>query len=213
MNRTVVALVALSPLLASAQAQDTGTVDVYFQPVRVEGRLEGCSLVFTAMERDNAYLKNEKIVMNGSFVVRTMNRTNLFFTGKLGTRRIGDMAKWDEPHYFYFATTKGTTAGVAQIHASDTPGYKLLLAPALSQPVTTLLMEIIDEGRFTVGFNRKSGGQDVFTTIKINTSLKRDAAGNASIVENEETLPAFASCISDLMTSVKEQLERSPKGR
>jgi hypothetical protein len=213
MKHLLAALALALPFSSQAQDFDTGTVDVYFQQVLVAGQLEGCSLVFTALERDNAYLKNEQVILNGSFVVRTM-KGGLYFTGKLGTRPLADPQKWAAPEHFYFATTNGTTAGKARIFPADTPGYRLLMASALEEPVSTFLMELMDEQAFLVGFNRKPGGQDVYTRVKLNVSLKRDASGNARQAQNDETPREFAGCMQRLLSSFKSKVgSGAPLGR
>jgi hypothetical protein len=192
---------ALFPCLAFGQALDNGTVDVYFQQISSAGRLEGCSLVFTALEADTAYLRGKQIIMNGSLAVRTLSPSSLFFTGKLGTRPFDQSTKWQEPEHFYFSTANGSTAGTAKVAASDTKGYRLLIAQ-MDEPVMTVIREMVETREFTVGFNRKPGGQDVYTTIKIATSLRKDATGVPQKVFTDETAKSFAGCLSRLADSL-----------
>lgn len=193
--------VFLAPVLVAAQSPDNGTVNVYFQQISAAGQLEGCSLVFTALEADYVYLRGQQIVVNGSIAIQTLSG-DLLLTGKLGTRRFLDLGKWEAPEYFYFASANGTTAGKAKVMAAETAGYKLLLSRATEEPILGFVKDLVSAQEFTVGFNRVPQGQDVYTTIKMNVALKRDAAGNAQRVESNDTAQSFLSCVSKLTTSL-----------
>ena len=54
--------------LANAQEDDSivGAHSVVFQPVQVGGELRGCTLVYSAVQRDNAYLDGSPVVIIGT---------------------------------------------------------------------------------------------------------------------------------------------------
>jgi hypothetical protein len=189
-------LLACAPL----QAQDIpdGTVDVYFQQLSSDGKLDGCSLVFTSLIRDYATQRGAQIIVNGSIAIRKLGPEQLMFTGKLGTRPFLAQNEWQAPAHFFFATSNRSTAGRAKIAASDTPGYKLLLAP-IDAELIGFLEELGKSGQFTAGFNRRAGGQDVATPIKLNVSLKKDANGNAVKVLDDATQADFFGCVAKLV--------------
>lgn len=54
------------------------------------------------------------------------------------------------------------------------------------------------------------GGQDVLTTIKMNVSLKKDAQGNARLVQNGETPRAYADCIGRLFALAESRISGKP---
>lgn len=60
------------------------------------------------------------------------------------------------------------------------------------------LEELGKTGQFTAGFNRRAGGMDVTTNIKLNVSLKQDEKGNAARVLNEGTRAEFFECLEKL---------------
>jgi hypothetical protein len=209
MKRLALALLLPTATLAGAQPLDDGTIDVYFQQISRQGMLEGCSLVFTALARDHAYLRGAQVVMNGSIAVRTLGNNDLLFTGKLGTRRWqgdGPSKEWEAPAHFHFATKNGSTAEHAKITQAETPGYKLLIARATEDGVFTLVKEMTATGEFTVGFNRKPDGQDVYSPIKINVALTRDERGNVIQTRNDETGREFAACLSRLAVDLTKRL-------
>lgn len=191
---------ALLAASCSIQAQDfpDGTVDVYFQPVSSDGKLDGCSLVFTSLVRDYATQRGAQVIVNGSVAIRKLQGDNLFFSGKLGTRLFSSQNQWQAPAHFFFSTANRSTAGVAKIAESDTPGYKLLLAP-MGTELIKLLGEMGESGQFTAGFNRRDGGQDVTTIIKLNVALRKGPNGNAGTVISEETPRDFFGCLSKLV--------------
>lgn len=196
---------------ANAQQMPNGTVDVYFQQLSRNGVLDGCSLVFTALTTDTAYLNGAQVTMNGSIAVRDLDGKRLMFTGKLGTRTFEQQdSKWSEPHYFYFATKTGTTAGKSKIAASETTGYKLLIADAMEPSITRLLVDIAKTGGFTVGFNRKENGQDVYVKVDLSKSLKQLANGAAQITVNPNTEKDFDVCIQQLVSDIQTKLRAAP---
>lgn len=195
---------ALAPALASGQPLEPGTYDVEFQRLSVAGRLEGCSLVFTALARDTAYLRGELVVVNGSLAIRTLGRANtLAFVGKLGTRQLSEASgKWSAPSHFFFSSKRSSTAEKAKVIESDTPGYRMLVASADGELID-LLTDLVSTSEFTVGFNRKPTGQDVLVPIRIDVSIERDSRGQAVRRTNEKTGEEFAECISSLAKSLQ----------
>lgn len=195
---------------AGAQSLDEGTWDVENQDITIEGRLDGCSLVFTAVTRDNAYLGGKQVILNGSIALRTVGKTDLFFTGKLGTRQWGDAGpgKWEAPVHFHFFSPTGTTAGKVKIMDAETQGYRLLLGRATDDEILRLVTDISKNGEFGVGFNRRTGGQDVVSQIKINTSLKRTPNGGGERVTSNDVPVAYATCVARLLDGLTKQLDR-----
>jgi hypothetical protein len=201
------ALVFACPAWCFAQSLDSGTYDVYFQQLSRDGQLDGCSLVFTALANDTAYLRGEQIVMNGSLAIRTLSGEDLAFTGKLGTRQLlASSPKWDAPAHFYFSTRNGSTAGIAKVIESDTEGYRLLIGRATDDGFMRMLKDMAGTGEFTVGFNRKPGGQDVYSSIKMNVALTKDSNGVASRITNDETPRDFFKCMSRLAAKLSDRL-------
>jgi hypothetical protein len=192
---TVALLLACAPL--QAQDMPDGTVDVYFQQLSSDGKLDGCSLVFTSLVRDFATQRGTQFIVNGSIAIRKLGPEQLMLTGKLGTRPFLAQNEWQPPAHFFFATSNRSTAGRAKIADSDTPGYKLLLAP-MDTELIRFLEELGKSGQFTAGFNRRAGGQDIATPIKLNVRLKKDANGNAVRLQNDETQADFFGCLGKL---------------
>jgi hypothetical protein len=205
--RALLAPLCLAPCIALAQPLEAGTYDVYFEALTREGVLDGCSLVFTALVYDTAYLQGAPVLVNGSFAVRSINGLDLALTGKLGTRQAAGSAQWVAPAHFYFASSNGgTTAGQSQFVEAETPGYKLLIANALLDPTLKILDGMSQTGEFVVAFNRKPGGQDVHVPIRMNVSLRKDQNGNATRTLNKEIGDAFFKCVSDLAGTVSRTL-------
>lgn len=185
---------------AAAQGMDNGTVDVYFQRITAAGKLEGCSLVFTTVTSDTAYLRGAQVLINGSLAMRLTNNT-ILYSGKLGTRDLAGVlsgqGKWSAPTHFHFSSRNGSTAASGKIAQSETEGYRLLIGPVDSQ-FQKFLGDLADSGEFTVGFNRKPDGQDVLAPVNLTTALKQDASGKAVRVTNPDTPREFFECVSQL---------------
>ena len=195
----------LLPLALQAQAQDSGTYEVYFQPLSIAGKLEGCSLVFTGLVRDFFYSKGAQVIVNGSIGYRTLNRPDsLMFAAKLGTKPLmqgGGSSDWVAPSHFHFATKSASSAGKGKLVDGE-PGYRLLVTHA-DRDMLRFLEEMVDAGGFVVGFNRKPGGQDVLLRIQLDVSVTEDASGNTVQVRNEETVADFMTCIGQLVSAIK----------
>lgn len=196
----------------AAAAQDAdGTWDVYFEETTVEGKLEGCMLVFTSVIYDHAYKKGAKIVVNGSVALRDMG-ADWLLTGKLGTRELeGSPDAWSRPNHFYFSTPKGSTAQGAKMFNGEAQGYKLSVVSALTPGATAFVTDTMERGQFVVGFNRKPGGIDVKTTINMNVALKTSEPGRGTRVKNEATQRDWGDCVSRLAGQLKQRLEPKPK--
>lgn len=192
----------------NAQQFSNGTVDVYFQQLSRDGVLDGCSLVFTSLVSDTAYSKGAQIVMNGSIAIRNLRKGQLSFTGKLGTKPFLDTTnRWIEPANFYFSSDSGTTAKVAKVIDSETKGYKLLIGDAFNDSIWTLIEDIINTGEFTVGFNRRPGGQDVYTRVTINTASQSNPDGTVQKTQTTVTPLAFNACFGRLVKDISQQLK------
>ena len=198
MKIAVTLALILACLPAFAQDMLDGTVDVYYQPQSADGILNSCMLVFTSLVRDQATLKGAQVIVNGSIAIRKIGAERLMFSGKLGTRPLLAQNQWQAPAHFFFATANRSTAGLAKIADAETPGYKLLIAP-MEDEMIKFLDEMGRSGEFTVGFNRRIGGQDVRVPVKIAVSLTKDVNGNALKVENEETRVGFYGCLGKLL--------------
>lgn len=193
-------LMAVFSAAAHAQPIPNGTIDVYFQQLSRNGVPDGCSLVFTAVASDTAYRNGAQVTMNGSIAVRDVDGKRLMFTGKLGTRTFEESgSQWSAPHYFYFTTKTGTTAGKSKVIAAETAGYKLLIVDATEPPITRLIVEIAKTGSFTVGFNRRENGQDVYSRVDLSKSLKSLPNGSAEITTNTNTQKEFDACFVALV--------------
>lgn len=200
--KKLLALAAL-PLAFAARTQDHGTYDVSFQQLSTAGRIEGCSLVFTGLVRDSHYLRGEPVVLTGSIALRTLDRPDtLVFTGKLGTKPLSPPgAAWEAPSHLHFKTKTANSAGKGKILDGE-PGYRLLLAKA-DADLMRFVEEMLQQGGFVVGFNRKPGGQDVLAPIQLNVSAGTDASGNSIQRRNDKTAADFADCLGRLVDSLK----------
>jgi hypothetical protein len=196
--KSLLLLLLLACVTAFAEDVPDGPIDAYFQQGSSDGKLESCSIVFTSVTRDFATQKGARVIVNGSFALRKVEPERIFVSGKLGTRIFPTGAAWEEPAHFFFATANRSTAGRAKMAASDTAGYKLLIA-ALDNEMAEFVNEMLASGQFTVGFNRRSGGQDVTVPVKLAVSLQKDASGNAQTVNNPETYKQFLACMGKLL--------------
>lgn len=213
MSRLLPATLVMVALLASPpgfsqRVLDDGTYDVYEEDISAEGHLEGCSLVFTTIATDNAYSGGKKVLLNGSVALRTLGQKDLLFAGKLGTRKIlpGGPGPWESPQHFHFFSKTGSTAGLVKIADAETAGFRLLIGRATDDGIMKLINDMADSSEFSVGFNRKQGGQDVTSHVNMKVGLKRGPNGEMRLVENPQTSLDYASCVSRLIDGLVKKI-------
>jgi hypothetical protein len=207
----VVMLTCAAANLANAQEDDSiiGTHSVWFQPIQVGGELQGCTLVYRAVQNDSAYLDGSPVVIIGNIGIGQIG-ANVALTFKVGVKNLVENGTIVRPNFAYLQTKSYSTAKVKQQVMDGDEGFRLYAYSLFDSTVLNLYGEIMDSGTVTIAFNRKKGGMDVLVPIDLSVS---DAAypegGKVVRKRSTEAVRNFASCSTTLMNQAMENNERS----
>lgn len=155
---------------ANAQSADDsvfGTHWVRFEPFQVSGELQGCSLVYLAVQADRLYLNGDQVAVNGAIQIRTTPGNRLSLLLKVGLKNLSKNKAFERPNFSYLQTTSFSTNKVRQQSLDGEQGYKLFVYDAIESTTSKMLMEMMDTGKVTIGYNRKKDGADVLVPLDL----------------------------------------------
>lgn len=200
--------VQLSVALALDNDSIYGTYGVVFQPVQVGGDLQGCSLVYNAVQADFAYLNGEPVVILGNIGFHQYG-AKLMLTLKVGVKGLKDNGAIDRPNFAYLQTKSYSTAKVKQQSHEGDEGYRLFAYSLYDAPVMNLFNEMMDSGKVTVAFNRKKDGLDVVVPVDLDVIGAEYPGGDIVVRKrSKETLENFTNCFLTLTEQAKRSLDK-----
>lgn len=212
MLRSIVTAITLSLSLAvpaHAQTDDSiaGTHAVIFQPVQVSGTVEGCTLVYRAVQFDSVYLNGSPVVAVGNIGVQ-QHGGNMIVTFKIGVKNLAGNAPFVRPNFAYLQTKSGSTAKVKQQSRDGDDGFKLYVYSFFDPTVQKIFDEMIRAEKITIGFNRTPKGMDVLVPIDLDVIDATYPGGTkVSRVRTNETMKDFMGCYLTLLDQAKTSLE------
>ena len=194
--------------IANALDDDSiiGTHSVKFQPIQVGGELQGCTLVYMAVQYDSAYLDGSPVVIVGNIGIGQFG-ANLILTLKVGVKNLVGNGPIVRPNFAYLQTKSYSTAKVKQKAMNGDEGFRLYAYSLFDPTVLNLYGEIMDSGKVTVGFNRKKGGMDVLVPIDLSVSDVEYLDGDKVVRKrSNEAVSNFVTCSTTLLNQAKESL-------
>lgn len=203
------ALIFLTPAALGADADRSvfGTHWVKYEPVQVAGELKGCSLVFTTVTADRAYLNGNWVALNGSIGLRTVENGPLgvVVTLKLGLKDLQSNNGFERPFFAYLQTAKGSTAKAPQAAVDGDLGYKLFTYRAVEPAVAAVLGDFVEASGVTIGYNRRKDGVDVLVPLDFTVVDSEITASNEVIRKRSDAVVTeWATCVSKLLAAVRE---------
>lgn len=142
-----------------------GTNRVEFAPMKVQDRLEGCSLTFNNIVRDQVY-QNGAYVYVGGYISIYKNPKGVVFGIKVGTKNLED-SQPKKPNFAYLQTVTATTSKIKpEIFDIDGDGFKLFIYQ-FDDEIIKIYEEMLEFNKATIGFNRKSGGLDLMVPVDL----------------------------------------------
>lgn len=116
--------------------------------------------------RDYAYRNGNSIMIDGNIGVRQFD-AKMILTLKIGVMDIGvPNAPFTRPYFAYLQTPDATTAKSRSETRDGDEGFRLI-AIGLNDTTGKLLLEMLESGKVTIGFNRKKDGLDVLLPIDL----------------------------------------------
>ena len=207
-------LVSESIASANAQTLDSsiyGTHWVKYEPLQVGGELRGCSLVFLAVVADHLYLKGAPSMVNGAiqYKVGPNNRLALLF--KVGVSSNIDMGKpqFERPYFSYLQADELSTYKVTLGTEDGELGYKIFLYDPTEETPSKVLQTMLQEGKVSIGFNRKKNGADVLVPIDLFVA-DSEYTDNGKVIRktSPESLSKFIDCMASVTTDLMDKLEK-----
>jgi hypothetical protein len=185
-----------------------GTHSITFQPVQRGGNLQGCTLVYLAVQADHVYLGGEPIGVIGNIGLHQYG-FNLGLGMKIGV--INNMTKRVimRPNFAYLQTKSYSTAKVKQQSHEGDEGYRLYYYSLFDESVMKLFNEMIDTKKVTIAFNRKKGGMDLLVPVELDVVDVEYPEGDKVVRKrSNQALDDFTKCFLTLTEQAKRILEK-----
>jgi len=195
--------------VALAQDDDSiyGTHSVVFQPVQVGGELQGCTLVYRAVQADSAYLGGKPVVIVGNIGIGQFGAV-LGLTLKVGVKELVGDHPFVRPNFAYLQTKSHSTAKAKQQTRDGADGFSLFIYSLYDSSVMALYGEMMDLGKVTVAFNRKKNGIDVLVPVDFDV-IDAEYPGGDKVVRkrSSDTMANFARCSTTLVKQAERSLD------
>ena len=196
--------------LANALDDDSiyGTHSVVFQPMQAGGELQGCTLVYKAVQADYAYLGGNPVVIVGNIGVYQTGG-ELLLGLKIGVKDLNGYHPFVRPNFAYLQTMSHSTAKVQQKAMDGDDGYRLYAYSLYAPSVMDFLMEMMDTKKVTVAFNRKKNGMDVLVPVDLDV-IDAEFSGGDRVVRkrSKDTVANFDNCFLKLVEQARSSLDK-----
>lgn len=199
---------AISPAYAQEDDSIYGTHSVVFQPVQVGGELQGCTLVYRAVQADSAYLGGKPVVIVGNIGVGQFGAV-LALTMKVGVKELVGDHPFVRPNFAYLQTKSHSTAKAKQQTRDGDEGFSLFIYSLYDSSVMDLFTEMMDSRKVTVVFNRRKNGIDVLVPVDLDV-IDAEYPGGDSVVRkrSKETVLNFSDCFLTLVNQAERSLDK-----
>ena len=192
-------------LAADDEKSVFGTHWVKYEAVQVEGALKGCSVAFTAVTADRAYLNGSWVALNGSIGLRVVQDgpLGLVLTLKLGLKDVQSGKPFERPNFAYLQTAHASTTKAPQAAVDGDPGYKLYTYRAVEPSVAAVLADLAEKPEVTIGYNRRKDGIDILVPLDL-TVVDSEYTQSQEVIRKHShgVMDQWATCVSSLLGSV-----------
>jgi hypothetical protein len=217
MRRTVIS-VFLVLASVNADAQPTaelaqlaqrleGTIYVIPHRESADGTLTACGLEFAAMTRDFSTMKGAPVKLSGSFYLRSHPTIGIAYMLKAGFFDGFDFTNGFAPANAFISKPNGKAPKKAIRQEAENKGFALFVG-ALDDEVIAAYAGIAEKQQLVVGFNRKSGQQDVTFNLDL-TVIDTSIGVDGQVVRKRSNVPVdeFMACSSDLMKTASVKIK------
>jgi hypothetical protein len=198
-------LLYVAPATSGDNKSVFGTHWVEFQPIQMSGDLKGCQLVYMAVAPDHASSAGDWIAVNGSIILRDMDKgpKGILLVLKIGLKNLTAPTNppFVRPNFAYLQTAHGSTAKAPQVPADGDNGYKLFTYRGAEDGVASVIGDIADTSSITIGYNRKDGGMDVLVPLDL-TVVQSDYNDAQEVIRktSPEVLDKWAQCVTKVLS-------------
>lgn len=188
--------VQISPML--------GTISTQFEPLLSNGKLNGCTMVFTAIIADYKYELGTYLKIEGNFGFLSAENgigSNLkVVVNKIGEAGNGYYLTPKRPSRAYLVSKDLTTSVEATVNTfeGDTPGSVFVVFDAVRgiQFATEMLLE----EKIGIAFNQGMAEFDMLLSIDFGV-IGTDSKGNR--YRSRKTLDGFSSCLNEVTKTLQ----------
>ena len=184
-----------------------GTHWVKFQPTTVEGKLNGCSLTYLAVQSDRVYKNGDPVIVNGSILLSNTDKA-IGLMLKVGLKDFSPpTSKFERPNFAYLKGKNQNTAAATISSVPGDEGYSLYVYSITDSAVQSVFSDLLS-GQASIAFNRKPGGMDVVVPLDLSVvdseytndyKVKRQISNSAATSFNECAL----TLIENLKKTIK----------
>jgi hypothetical protein len=176
-----------------------GTISVENRPSFVSGQLQGCTIEYYAMARDNIYKQGAFIKVGGSFGLLS-SRGMVSPVLKVMLHDVDPLTMSFTPSTpvsaYFVSRTSTTKAAIVGHIPSDTPGAVFVVF----KPETFAVMaEGLTDNKLTIAFARTRGGMDV--VLPIDTTVV-DTSNTGERTRSHKPVSEFFECSKALLNQV-----------
>jgi hypothetical protein len=181
-----------------------GTLSVEFAPMMSEGKLQGCTLVFSALVVDDKYKVGEYLKLNGNIGI-------LNFKGNLGanlklvvnrvdfdTSPVSFLPSPPSRAYLIKSDFSTTQDGEQKSFPTETLGGLFSTFDAVIG--LDFISHAIIERKVGIGFNQKNGKLDIVSSLELDVT-ETDIQGNRK--RSEDSSNRFSECLQSVADSIK----------
>lgn len=193
-------------------ATTQGTLSVRNQPLMLDGKLAGCSLVFDALAPDWTYHDGAPLKVNGNVAVLVNDKT-VASSLKVVVHEVrldaGQMVfDPSPPSRAYLISPKFKTNMDSRLHADgvSTPGG--LFSVFDMSPTLEMLFDYTESGVMRIAFNQDRGSTDIILDIDLHVEDKKD---DGTTVKSNKATSEFMDCLAGL-TNKPEKKSRLQTG-
>lgn len=209
-HAVVIGCLSVQSSVALALDNDSiyGTHSVVFQPVQRGGNLQGCSLLYKAVQTDFPYLNGGPVMILGNIGLQQYG-FNVILTLKIGVKSVMDSTVIVRPNFAYLQTKSYSTAKVKQQSYEGDEGYRLYAYSLWDASVMNLFNEMMNSKKIIVAFTRKKDGLDVLVPVDLDV-IDAEYPGGDIVVRkrSKETLENFTNCFLTLTEQAKRSLDK-----
>lgn len=187
-----------------ARAQISETFRAYAEPITIEGKLTGCSVVFDGAMQDFIYKSGGLITVSGSLILNGyVNRAVRPAVFVKFVVQDADMATSVlTPNAPTFVVPMGMDGNSVRSQfvssvASETPGG--WLGSYSFDAFVPIFDRVTKANELEFAFNRREGGKDLHFTVDL-------AVGRQGDQEGFDTSELFGSCVNMLLNQLEDEL-------
>lgn len=189
---------AIETITRAMMQSNLGTNLVRTSPKFSDGRLYGCEVTFTAVERDHVYKQGSYIKIEGSFALVDAGKGTLASTLKVVLEDIDLRTATftpSAPASAYFVSGNSTTkdAVVASTPSGTPGGIFVVLKPV---PTLPIIVDGLLKGEVIIAFARRKGGADI--QLHIDTRVE-GTEKNGQRIRSEKNALEFSECSTSLV--------------